>query len=136
MGSARRELRPLSSHSSTVWSAPAVARVCPSGANATAVTELVWPVSGSTPARGGPATVPALEDRQVGAVDLALDSHLVARVLRDARRAPALHSRDVELGKKPSCRWHSASLARRRQPPVPAVAGCPSNELLSAAARR
>ena len=31
-------------HSRTVWSALPVARVCPSGLNATALTRLVWPV--------------------------------------------------------------------------------------------
>ena len=34
----------LTSHSRAVWSSLAVARVCPSGLNATALTALVWPV--------------------------------------------------------------------------------------------
>ena len=45
MGSTRRALRPLRSHSSTVLSWLAVARVCPSGANATDVAQLVADVA-------------------------------------------------------------------------------------------
>ncbi len=39
----------------------------------------------------GPLRRSALDNRQVGGVDLALNSNLVTRVLRDACRAPALH---------------------------------------------
>jgi hypothetical protein len=38
-------------HNRTVLSKPPVARVCPSGVNATAMTELAWPV------KGGPSDV-------------------------------------------------------------------------------
>ena len=57
MGSVRRALRPLRSHSSTVFSPLAVARVCPSGAKATASddqTVLLWDLSGLNARRADP----------------------------------------------------------------------------------
>ncbi len=74
---------PARTASTTTW------RPCTAGAR---------PGTTSTPRRVLVPRGSPLQDRQVSRRGLALDTHVVTRMLRDSRGAPALHAGDVQVG--------------------------------------